>query len=179
TDSDIGAGNPSGWYYDVAGTWTYATGVTFSQGEGMIVQNNHSVGANFVISGEVDLAPALILPKGVSFSGNFTPVDMGLQDIQCVQTNGAAWARSGTSATKCNGLVSLQKTDADGNFLTNYKYFSTDSDIGAGNPSGWYYDVAGTWTYATGVTFKSGEGFIIQNNHSVGAKLVLKSPISE
>ena len=107
-----------GWYYSDAGTWVSAADVTFTEGEGMIVWNNHSVGANFVISGEVDLQPSLILPKGASFCGNFTPCPMTLGEIQCVQTNGAAWQVSGKSATKCNGDVTVQKTNAEGNFGT-------------------------------------------------------------
>ena len=165
-----------GWYYDDKGAWVDASGITFGSGEGMIVKNVHSEGANFIVSGEVDLEPGLILPKGTSFCGNFTPVDMTLGDFQCCQTNGVAWKTSGKPATKCNGDVSLQKTDSDGNFGTTYKYFSVTDTVPT---PGWYYDDKGSWVDASNIIFKSGEGFIAKNVHSEGAMLILKKPIAD
>ena len=158
---------PVGWYSD--GGTVFAESITFSQGEGMIVQNTHSVGASFQVSGEVDLQPGLVLTSGFSFSGNFTPSTINLQDIACVQVDGSPWLASGKGATKCAGAVSLQKVDSTGRFGTEYSYYSTLT------PAGWYSD-NGT-VYAEGVTFAAGEGFIVQNIHTVGAKLLPKAPV--
>ena len=158
---------PVGWYSDNGAT--YAEGISFADGEGMIVQNTHTVGASFQVSGEVNLNPGIVLANGFSFCGNFTPVTINIQDFACVQIDGSDWKTSGKGATKCAGDVSLQKVDSTGRFGTVYSYYSTLT------PAGWYSD-NGT-VYAEGVTFTAGEGFIVQNTHSVGAKLLPKAPV--
>ena len=119
------------------------------------------------------------LRKGTSF---FIPTFKGiatkltLGEIKCTQTNGAPWQVDGKPATKCNGAVSLQKTDLDGNFLTTYRYISVSSQVAT---PGWYYSNEGVWTDASDIVFKAGEGFIIKVDHDYCAMLILKKPISD
>ena len=119
---------------------------------------------------DVSLHPRAITESDFSFSGNFTPSTINLQDIACVQVDGSPWLASGKGATKCAGNVSIQKVDSTGKFGTEYSYYSTLT------PAGWYSD--GGTVYAEGVSFAAGEGFIVQNTHSVGAKLMPKAPIT-
>lgn len=115
----------------------------------------------------------ITLESGFSF---FTPTfkaitggSLDIQNIKCLQADGSEWLASGKGATKCAGAVSLQKVDSTGRFGTEYSYYSTLT------PAGWYSD-NGT-VYAEGVTFAAGEGFIVQNIHTVGAKLLPKAPV--
>ena len=160
-----------GWYGNSGAT--YAEGVTLAEGEGIIVNNIHTVGAKLVVNGEVQLTPARILPSGFSFCGNFTPVAIDLQDITSTQTDGSEWKTSGKSATKCAGDIIIQKIGTDGSYLTAYAYFSTKE------PAGWYANSGADYVAKDTVTFAPGEGFIVNNSHSVGARLVLPSPIGE
>ena len=160
---------PQGWYDS---TGTYIEDVTLANGEGLVVNNAHTIGAKFVVNGEVELAPARVLPKGFSFCGNFTPIAIDLQDISSTQADGTAWKTSGSGNTKCSGVVKLQKIGTDGNYLDVYSYYSTKE------PQGWY-DSSATYISKGTVTFEPGEGFIVNNAHTVGARLVLPSPVSE
>ena len=160
-----------GWYAN--GGVNYVEGVTLAEGEGIIVNNGHSVGAKLVVNGEVQLTPARILPSGFSFCGNFTPTAIDLQDITSTQVDGSDWKTSGKSATKCAGDIIIQKIGTDGSYLTAYAYYST-KEI-----PGWYANGGTDYVAKNTVTFAPGEGFIVNNGHSVGARLVLPSPISE
>ena len=164
---------PQGWYDESGTTYVEAGTVTLENGEGLVVNNLHTVGAKFVVDGEVDLAPARVLPKGFSFCGNFTPVAIDLQDISSTQVDGTAWKTSGSGNTKCAGVIRVQKVGADGTYLDEYSYYSTKT------PQGWYDESGTTYISKGTVTFDPGEGFVVNNLHTIGARLVLPNPVSE
>ena len=162
---------PQGWY-DANGTYVAAGEVTLANGEGLVINNTHQVGAKLVVNGEVDLVPARVLPKGFSFCGNFTPVTIDLQDIMSTQADGTAWKTSGSGSTKCAGNITIQKIGTNGAYLDEYLYYSTKT------PQGWY-DATGTYVQAGTVNFVPGEGFVVNMTHQVGARLVLPNPVAE
>ena len=165
--------SPQGWYDSTGTTYAEAGTVTLANGEGLVIQNTHQVGAKLVVQGEVELAPARVLPSGFSFCGNFTPVTIDLQDIASTQVDGTEWKTSGSGKTKCAGDITVQKISSTGAYLDEYCYFSTKS------PQGWYDSTGTTYAERGTVTFVAGEGFVVQNTHQVGARLVLPAPVSE
>ncbi len=162
---------PQGWY-DINGE-KYIENVTLANGEGLIVNNTHPKGALILrVSGEVDLAPARMIPAGFSFCGNFTPVEIDLQQITSLQADGSAWKTGGSSNTKCAGAISIQKTDTEGHFLDTYLYYSTKE------VQGWY-DINGE-KYIENIKFAPGEGFIVNNTHPKGpCQLVFPNPLEK
>ena len=98
---------------------------------------------------------------------------LDIQSISSVQTNGAAWKTSGSGNTKCAGAVSIQKIGTDGAYLDEYLYYSTKT------PQGWYNNTGTTYISKGTVSFEPGEGFVVNNGHTIGARLVLPNPISE
>ena len=90
-----------------------------------------------------------------------------------MQTNGAAWKTSGSGNTKCAGAVSIQKIGTNGNYLDEYSYYSTKT------PQGWYDSTGTTYISKGTVSFAPGEGFIVNNGHTIGARLVLPNPVGE
>ena len=161
--------DPQGWY-TMDGTYVEKGTITLATGEGLIINNTHQVGACLKVSGEVNLQPARVLPKGYSFCGNFTPVAIDLQDISSTQVDGTEWKTSGSGNTKCAGAVKIQKVDAEGSYLDQYNYYSTK------DPQGWY-TMDGEYIAKGTVSFGPGEGFIVNNTHQVGARLVLPAPV--
>ena len=164
---------PQGWYDRTGTTYIEVGTVTLANGEGLVVNNMHTVGAKLVVNGEVDLAPARVLPKGFSFCGNFTPVAIDLQDISSTQADGTAWKTSGSGNTKCSGAVVMQKVGTDGTYLDEYSYYSTKT------PQGWYDRTGTTYISKGTVSFEPGEGFVVNNMHTIGARLVLPNPVGE
>ena len=163
---------PQGWYTIGGGEYLGEGKVFLENGEGLVINNKHTVGAELVVSGEVNLEPARVLPKGWSFCGNFTPVKVDIQDISSTQIDGTPWKTSGSGSTKCAGAVSVQKIGTDGAYLDQYDYYSTKT------PQGWY-TIGGGEYLGTGVVFlEPGEGFVVNNKHTVGARLVLPNPVA-
>ena len=160
---------PQGWY-TAAGVYVESGTVSLANGEGLVVNNTHQVGARLVVQGEVDFLPARVLPKGFSFCGNFTPVTIDLQDITSTQADGTAWKTSGSGSTKCAGNITIQKIGTNGAYLDEYLYYSTKT------PQGWY-TAAGAYVEKGSVSFVAGEGFVANNTHQVGARLELPNPV--
>ena len=164
---------PQGWYTETGAEYLGEGKVFLEDGEGLVVNNKHTVGAELVVKGEVNLEPARILPKGFSFCGNFTPVKIDIQDITSTQLDGSAWKTSGSGSTKCAGAVVVQKIGTNGAYLDQYEYYSTKE------PQGWYTETGAEYLGRDTVFLEPGEGFVVNNKHTVGARLVLPNPVGE
>ena len=116
---------PQGWYTENGAEYLGENNVFLEDGEGLVINNTHAVGAELVVKGEVNLEPTRVLPKGWSFCGNFTPVKIDIQDITSTQLDGSEWKTSGSSNTKCAGAIRVQKIGANGAYLDQYEYYST------------------------------------------------------
>jgi len=162
---------PQGWYNSDGTAYITDGTVSLENGEGLVVNNTHPVGAKLLVRGEVELVPARVLPNGFSFCGNFTPVTVDLQDITSTQADGTEWKTSGSSNTKCTGNIRIQKIGTDGAYLDEYRYYSTKT------PQGWYDSTGTTYIEKNTVSFAAGEGFVVNNTHPVGARLVLPNPV--
>ena len=96
---------------------------------------------------------------------------MDIQSIGSSQVDGTAWKTSGSSSTKCAGAVVVQKIGTDGAYLDQYEYYSTKT------PQGWYTENGAAYVEKGVVTMDPGEGFVVNNKHGVGARIVLPSPV--
>ena len=116
------------------------------------------------------------MPKGFSFfTATFkdtTSATLDIQKITSVQTNGAAWKTSGSGNTKCAGAISIQKIGTNGAYLDVYSYYSMKPT------QGWYDSTGSAYISKGTVTFEPDEGFVVNNTHTIGARLVLPNPVA-
>ena len=153
--------NKSGWCKSLA---LQDRGViTFTDGEGMVVNNTTGSEVVFQVSGEVVLQPWTgLCPVGYTLIGNMTPVEIDAQDI-------IPYLADASGVSETNGKIYIQKLETSGEYADNtynWRY----------NKNGWCKSLS---LQGRGViTFKPGEAAVLNNTTESPIKLKLPSPVS-
>ena len=159
--------------------------VTLAAGEGVIVYCSKDAGAQFVVSGGVNLKETTVdVGSGFSFGGNCTPVPITLSQIKCLRADGEDWTRTGfgtAAANACSGAIYLRKISADGAYGQKYTYYGKNTADTFG--PGWYVgdrktDGSNLVTADNDIPFEPGEGWILYSSKTA-AKIVVPKPITE
>ena len=151
--------------------------VLIRDGEGLIVYCDLTAAARLQVNGEVDLTDnTTAIPTGWSFSGNFTPVDIDIQNIVPLKTDGTPFGT--TFSDRCYANIYIQPLDDEGQGIYGQKYYYYSTKT-SGVTDGWY---AGKKTESgtkvtDPLTFTAGKGFIVYCDLTAGARLSINKVI--
>ena len=134
--------------------------VTLANGEGLAVYNNQGRAISFQVSGAVDLVCLNAVPMNYSMFGNFTPVQIDLQDITPKNEDG-------TDLGSSKGKIYIYVLDSAGAYTSTYNYNSSKG--------GWC--VGSTLVTEGTQTFDAGAAFAVYNNQGKAIAFQLPSPI--
>ena len=162
-----------GWYNDSGVQVTADNPVLFTDGEAMLVDNQYkNQTVTFQVSGAVDLVNKNLVPTGVSLFGNNTPVGINLANVTVLNKEGEPFGTAG--ATRCNGVIKVNKISAEGNYTDTYSYYETPARLG------WYTDAGVQITKDNPVSLLAGEAFLVDNQYKGQAiYFKLPSPVGE
>lgn len=168
----ISVGN-KGWS-DVNGTAISRGDMLLKKGEGLIVyfKKTGATTCLFQYSGEVEINDtSSVLATGYNFTGNTTPVNVDLKDVQVKKLNGSEWETSPAGIAK--GQLYIRKIDSEGAYGDMYYYISVGS-------KGWS-DKDGNAISKESFILNPGEGVIayFKKTGATGCQIIMPNPIKK